>query len=216
MIIYIVECIVNGKVYVGQTSKGIQHRWQRHVRSAMINGDTLFCRAIRKHGPEAFKPELLERCESLQQANEREIHWIRVLNAFGEGGYNTTEGGGGCAGYIHSKVTKHRISEALKGRTFSERHRQNLSRAHTGRRHTEEAKQRCRLAAQQRTCPSGCTCGRHKQRQVQHLLMSNDVDHANILHENGLTWAQVAKRLNVSGSTLMRARKRYKNVDSTA
>lgn len=216
MIVYVIECSVNGKIYVGQTSKGLQHRWQRHIRSALIeHGDSLFCRAIRKHGPEMFEPKVLERCDSLQQANDREIYWIQVLNAFGDDGYNAAEGGGGCAGYVHSEITKRRISEALKGRKFSERHRRNLSKAHTGRRHTEETKRKCRQAAKENVCLPNCTCGRHQQRQPRHLLTTSDVVQAISLHESGMTWTQIAEQLNVSNSTLIRARKRCKDVDST-
>ena len=54
---------VNGLEYIGVTyvdksavSKSVIRRWQKHVRRALTEGkDWALCRAIRKHGPEAFE-----------------------------------------------------------------------------------------------------------------------------------------------------------------
>ena len=53
--IYKITNLVNNKIYIGQSARGVAERFHRHVCDAM-NGklDTHFARAIRKYGPENF------------------------------------------------------------------------------------------------------------------------------------------------------------------
>lgn len=51
--------------------------------------------------------------------NEREQFWIRYFGTY-DNGYNLDRGGGGIRGYSFTSEQKKHISDALKGRTFSE------------------------------------------------------------------------------------------------
>ena len=61
--IYKITCLINNKVYIGQTIRTIEDRWIKHQRES-IGGkyqlDTKFARALRKYGVDNFKIELLE------------------------------------------------------------------------------------------------------------------------------------------------------------
>ncbi|AYV79604.1 MAG: hypothetical protein Faunusvirus27_5 [Faunusvirus sp.] len=92
----------SGKQYVGQTVKfarsgkkqGYLVRWNSHISEANrnINYSRVLDAAIRKHGHENFKVELLEECEE-DEMNEREQYYIKTINTMSPNGYNLTEGG---------------------------------------------------------------------------------------------------------------------------
>lgn len=135
MYVYLVTNRVNGKMYVGITSKTPEQRWQQHVASSKLTRDIgmPIVRAIRKYGIDSFNVSVLETCSTFQQLCEAERRWIEELKTFGEHGYNATVGGEGTCGRIVSDETRARLSFV---------HRvENLS-CETRRRLTEAAKKR--------------------------------------------------------------------------
>lgn len=91
MIIYCITNKINGKPYIGQTTRTLEERIyeHRHCKKTAIG------KAIQKYGwsKETFKVEILEVCETLEQLNEREKFWIAKYNSIAPNGYNLTEGG---------------------------------------------------------------------------------------------------------------------------
>jgi len=153
MIIYKITCKVNNKIYIGQTIKTVEQRWKEHVGTS-IKGQSLFCRAIRKYGPDSFLVEVIESCSTEEDLNLREIFWIKEFSSFGDNGYNLTEGGQGCSGYHHTKDMKLHLSEIHKGRKFSDEHLKNLGLAQKERMkrspHSEEARKKMSEGARNR------------------------------------------------------------------
>ena len=94
--IYIIENIVNGKCYIGQ-SVNIENRFKKHISNATnINHKqyhSLLYEEIRKFGKENFIFDILEECEK-QELNNREIFWITYYDSC-RGGYNQSSGGSG-------------------------------------------------------------------------------------------------------------------------
>ena len=90
MVIYKITNTLNNKIYVGQTKYPIEKRFLQHSKSSTPLG-----RAIQQCGIENFTIEIIERCETQEQLNEREIFWINALNSKQPYGYNATIGGGG-------------------------------------------------------------------------------------------------------------------------
>jgi hypothetical protein len=88
----------NGKVYVGQTA---------------------FHRAIKKYGVDSIAWKIIDTAQSIEELNEREIHWIKALNSFAPNkhGYNMTLGGGGSTGCVPSEETRAKMSIARLGNT---------------------------------------------------------------------------------------------------
>jgi group I intron endonuclease len=130
-IVYKIANTVNGKTYVGYTGKSLEDRWRKHLRDARYGRQTMLCNAIRKYGEAAFERIILEESEDLSRVLdvlepkyilETGSHW--TCN-----GYNMTAGGEGSHGYIASEETRRKIALLW-----------------TGRRHTEEAKEKCRVS----------------------------------------------------------------------
>lgn len=87
MIIYKITNKINGKFYVGKTSKTIDQRFQRHYHNHK-SGKTYLYKSMRKYGFENF---VIEAIEETLELNEREIFWISELCPH----YNMTKGGDG-------------------------------------------------------------------------------------------------------------------------
>lgn len=132
--IYMIENLVNGKIYIGQTSNP-ETRWKKHRKADLSS--PLIHRAIRKYGRENFDFVLLEKCDSLELANVREVFWIRHLGSVSPDGYNLKEGGDG--GGLDSLETreKKRFSKLGENNSFygsqhSEESKKRISDAKTG------------------------------------------------------------------------------------
>lgn len=89
--IYVIKNDINSKLYVGQTCRPINVRFNEHVSDAKSGSEYTIHRAMRKHGVEHFWIELIEETDN---PNEREKYWIKKLGTY-EHGYNETRGGEG-------------------------------------------------------------------------------------------------------------------------
>jgi len=94
MIIYYIKNKLNGKGYVGQTTKTLNRRWSGHLSNAKNKKySSVLAKAILKYGLNAFELEVLEKCDSLEALNEAEVKWISIKNTLVPYGYNVETGG---------------------------------------------------------------------------------------------------------------------------
>ena len=137
MYIYQITNTVNGKIYIGKTTKTIEERFRRHAYNANAKSQTHLHRAIRKYGTEAFTiTELESGFNSEDDLNEAEIRYISELSPH----YNMTAGGDGTSGFNHYSETRKKISDAHMGKKLSEQTKRKLSEAFKGRKLSEETK----------------------------------------------------------------------------
>jgi len=87
MIIYKITNKVNGKFYIGKTTKTIDQRFKGHFYKHK-DGNTYLYKSMRKYGFDMFQIEMIEQTDDL---NVRERFWISQLKPH----YNMTEGGEG-------------------------------------------------------------------------------------------------------------------------
>lgn len=88
-IIYQITNLVNGKIYIGKTTKSLEERFKRHFYNHTSLNTHLY-KSMRKHGFTNFSIELLEVADQ-SIINDRECYWISKLNPH----YNMTKGGDG-------------------------------------------------------------------------------------------------------------------------
>ena len=115
MILYEAYNKNNGKVYIGLTTKTLEHRKSQHLRSAKCGSNMHFHKAIRKYGPDSFTWDVVMRCESKESLVEKEQLLISLYEP--EQLYNKSLGGEHSAyGMKHTEETKRVCGEYAKKR----------------------------------------------------------------------------------------------------
>ena len=94
--IYKITNKVNGKIYIGMTSRTVGQRMKEHFWGAYIPNSSeyngLLGRAIRKYGKEKFQVKTLEEVNNEFLA-QKEIEYISFYDSFNkEKGYNKING----------------------------------------------------------------------------------------------------------------------------
>ena len=109
--IYKITNKINGKVYIGQTIRPVEYRFNRHINDAMHNIlNTHFARAIRKYGPDQWQFEVIDNAETQEELNQKEQYWIRYYNSVEEG-YNETDAITKCGGNTYQSKTEQEMEE---------------------------------------------------------------------------------------------------------
>jgi group I intron endonuclease len=134
--IYSIQCIVNGKYYIGQ-SKDIYSRISDHKRKLITNrhNNIKLQRAYNKYGIDCFVFSTLTICP-LEEIDNQEKFYINLLDSV-TNGYNIESGGN--KNKIISDDTRQKMSIAKKGKPsnrkgvkYSDELKLKLSIAHTG------------------------------------------------------------------------------------
>ncbi len=128
MIIYKTTCLVNGKIYIGQHECGRDCKNSAHECNYLGSG-TIFKRALKKHGKENFKIEILE---DLHKMNTK-IAWF-----FEEAYIQKYDARNIKIGYNVAKAS----SSFMTGVKFTENHKRKISLSHLGKTFSSESKQK--------------------------------------------------------------------------
>ena len=107
MFIYKITNKINNKLYIGQTIRPVEQRFQRHVNDAINNKlDTHFARAIRKYGKENFIIEIIDIASTQEELTQKEYYWINIYDtANPKIGYNETNEQYKCGGNTYLSKT---------------------------------------------------------------------------------------------------------------
>lgn len=133
-IVYITTCLVNGKVYIGQTI-----HWQD---KSYLGSGVALCEAVKKYGRSKFKRKILKVCYNQKQLDAWEMIMIRKYNSTDKSiGYNVLPGAANEFGSVnptHIPEVVEKIRKKKKGkwggkncywygRTLSEETKKKLS-----------------------------------------------------------------------------------------
>lgn len=121
-VIYKITCKITNKVYIGQTIRPMNERFERHLKEAEKTPNTKnhFHRAIRKYGRDNFTIEEIDSSYNQDDLNQKEKFWIASYNSI-EDGYNTAEGGEG--GNTYKGLNKEEMGEV----------KEKISKSNSGR-----------------------------------------------------------------------------------
>lgn len=145
----------NGKIYIGITSQTPEERWG--INGSNYKSSPHFYAAIQKYGWNNFEHNILYTDLTKDEACQKEQELISYFNSMNRDyGYNSTSGG---ENFIMNEETRQKISQAMignkngLGHPCSPEKAKKISEAQKGRAFTEEHKQKLSEAAKQRHTP---------------------------------------------------------------
>lgn len=135
--------LINGKVYIGITSKENPNRRWRNGEGYYKS--LFFYNAIKKYGWDNFEHKIL--FENLDENTAKNIEQKLIRKYKKENiSYNITDGGDGNVGWVMSDKTKNKISEKHKGKKLSEEHKKHISDGSKGRVVTNETRNKISIS----------------------------------------------------------------------
>lgn len=156
MTIYKVTNLVNGKIYIGKTVQPFHIRKKSHLNAAVFQRDNfIFHRALKKHGAENFRWEIIDRSLFEKDILALEKQYIAKFNSVIPNGYNMTIGGEGVPGCHPSVESRKKLSLAVSGsknhnfgktHTVSAETREKLRQANLGKKASIETRKKLSLA----------------------------------------------------------------------
>lgn len=129
MYIYKITNTINNKIYIGKSTDSRNHKKISYYGSGLLIG-----RAIEKYGISNFTKEIIDECLNNDELCEREMYWILHYNSTDKSvGYNITSGGDGgdtMSNHPDANIIREKISNTLKGRVFTQEHKENIKKNH--------------------------------------------------------------------------------------
>lgn len=139
--LYAIRNTVNGNAYIGSTVN-YKSRWSAH-RSALRKGrhhSFILQKAWDKYGEPAFVFELLLVCPAEQRiAYENALMALEKYNVLRTAKESAVRGG-----WTHSEECKQKMSQAHRGKQFTQEHRLAISRARTGKKRDQAFRDKAR------------------------------------------------------------------------
>lgn len=155
MIIYKIVNLINGKIYIGQTTTSIKKRISCYYSEYKSNRTKQrVISAMKKYGFENFKFTIIDDAVDKNDLNAKEMYWIKEFDSTNPlVGYNVSLGGDNLwlnedirkkiikanTGKKHSKEWKEKISNSLKGHKHSKETKDKLSNSQKERFKKESA-----------------------------------------------------------------------------
>ena len=216
---------INGKIYIGITSRKPEERWGSN--GCNYKTSPHFYSAIQKYGWDNFEHNILFTNLTKEQACLKEQELIKEFNSMNrEYGYNSTSGG---EIFTMNEETKQKISQSMMGNknglghVCTEEKKQKISEAQKGRKFTEEHKQKLSDAAKNRHVP----CSEEKKKTLsqnyphkkQVYCEELDMIYGSVQEcsrQLGIPATNISKLCNGRGKTLKGYHLRYYNDTTNA
>jgi len=152
---------INGKCYIGITSKTVEQRWENGLGYKKCPH---FYNAIKKYGWDSFTHEVLYNDLTKEEANSTEIRLIHYYKSNDpKFGYNVSSGGAGSTGVKASERTKKIMSannsgenNPMYGKHHSEKTKEKMHSFKIGKPLSEEHKRKLSEAKNGHNCGEKC------------------------------------------------------------
>jgi len=168
MYIYKTTNLINGKIYIGQSTKSI-----KETKNYLGSGQPYFINALKKYGKENFKKEILEVCNSLEELNKKEKFWIKEFNSLNSNiGYNLQNGGSGYTEELKLRQSKNRKDKPShkKGIPLSIETREKMSKTRKGMKKSDEHKRKIGIANLGNKHNKGRKCSEEVKQKISKAL----------------------------------------------
>lgn len=114
---YLIRCLINGRGYIGITSRSIKQRWNEHLYEARVRRTGMaVTRAIAKYGPENFTIEAICCAKTWADICAAEKVLIDQFSTRRPTGYNVSNGGEGPFGVKRSAESVERSAAKHRGK----------------------------------------------------------------------------------------------------
>lgn len=165
MIVYKITNNVNGKIYIGQTTRSLENRWRQHRHHP---GCRILHKAIKKYGAENFTVEQIDAAANIDELNQKEKLWIQHYDCIAPNGYNLKSGGNRPT---YSEASRQRMSRnhadmsgennPRYGVRLSDDTRKKISDSHKGKSLSAQHRLRVAMASPKRKCVLNIDTGEH-------------------------------------------------------
>lgn len=121
MIIYKIQNKINGKIYIGLTTKkNPMRRIYEHLSTRKTHKNSVIHFALVRYGIQNFNIEFIDSAFTKEGLTEKEKYWIHFYNSCNrKTGYNLTNGGEGCRtsrGVVVSDETRRKMALSKLGK----------------------------------------------------------------------------------------------------
>jgi group I intron endonuclease len=136
--IYKITNIINGKSYIGQTTKCSSIRFKEHLNSLSRYKNRPLYKAIKKYGENNFNmEELLTIITNKDDLNFYESFFIKLYNTYGVTGYNATTGGDSSFSILpKSNNTKELLRQKRLGKKHKKETIEKMKKIHSGKKYS--------------------------------------------------------------------------------
>lgn len=142
-VIYKIENLSNGKIYIGKTVRELRTRLLEHIYNSY---NYRIDNAIQKYGIGHFDIEIIAECDNETELSKLEKFFITFYDCKSPNGYNLTEGGEGVSGFTFPTDIIQRIAAKNKGRKLSENTRRKMSESRKGHPVSDKTRQKLSIA----------------------------------------------------------------------
>lgn len=150
--IYKISTTKSNKVYIGQTTKSVQERFQVHIgaHNSQSKKTLHLYLAMQKYGLETFSVEQIDTANSQEELNEKERYWINYYDSI-KNGYNMMEGGSD-RNPMDSTITKEKHDAKMKSEEVRQKISKTLSETLKQKGRSEEYRQKISESQKDRQC----------------------------------------------------------------